>query len=519
MNSRSSHAPLALGLLAVVALAACSSPANDPDEPPRQEMPPESTPAPDATEGVPAELAEFYTQTLQWEDCGDQYQCSSLTVPLNYEEPEGDTIDVALLRVPAASGEAGGSLVVNPGGPGASGMEYARNAHVVATEEVLEQFDIVGFDPRGVGASTPIDCVDDAELDEYLSGQASAETDEQLAELEATAEEFAQACDARSGDMLAHIGTADVARDMDVLRSALGDEKLNYLGKSYGTFIGAAYADLFPERAGRLVLDGAIDPALEADEVALGQARGFERALEAFLEWCLDNDCPLGESQEEARAALTDLLAEIDDEPLPSGDESRPLTTSLAFYGIILPLYSPANEGYPVLSAALELAVEDGDGSVLLQLADFYLARNPDGAYDGNQNEAIVAVNCVDRPAREIGEDTASVEDFEEASPVFGRFMAWAGLTCAAWPAASEFEPAQITGAGADPILVVGTTGDPATPYEWAEALAERLESGVLLTYDAFVHTAYLSGSDCVDDAVDSYLIGGTVPEEGLVCT
>nr|WP_246221027.1 alpha/beta hydrolase [Phytoactinopolyspora mesophila] len=428
-----------------------------------------------------------------------------------------------MLRVPATGEDPAGSLIVNPGGPGASGIEYARNArneNVVASDRLRERYDVVGFDPRGVGSSTPIDCLDDEDLDVFVSEQASAEDDEALAELEETIEEFTAACEARSGDLLAHIDTANVARDMDVMRAALGDEKLHYLGKSYGTFIGAVYADLFPERAGRLVLDGAVDPALEAEEVALGQAEGFERSLDAFLEWCLDQDCAIGDSEDEAREALDQLMADAETEPVPTNDPQRPLTAALAFYGIILPLYLPAEEGYPVLERALDNAINDENGSDLLQLADFYLARNPDGVYDGNQNEAIIAVNCLDRPSTTTPEEArATAQEFEDLSPTFGRFMAWAGLTCVDWPAESDFDPAQLSATGADPILVIGTTGDPATPYRWAESLSEQLESGVLLTYEAFVHTAYLSGNSCIDSAVDAYLLDGTVPDEGRVCS
>ncbi|NED99067.1 alpha/beta hydrolase [Phytoactinopolyspora halotolerans] len=571
--SRRPHASraIALGMMAAVAVAGCSS-TDDPDAPPRQDMPPESTPAPDATEGIDPELEKYYTQTLEWEDCGDEFQCSTLTVPLNYAEPDAGDIELSLLRVPASSDEPSGSLVVNPGGPGASGVDYARNAHVVASEQVLEQYDIVGFDPRGVGGSTPIECLDDSSLDEFLSdppgdddgsddadsgddggedtgaqddadgsddtgaddtgGEDSGgedagtddgdadDTDDTAAAIAEQAEEFAQACESRSGELLEHIGTADVSRDLDVLRSALGDEALNYLGKSYGTLIGAVYADLFPERAGRLVLDGAIDPTLEAAEVALGQARGFERALDAYLDWCLDNDCPLGDTEEDARASLASLMAQTEEEPLPTGQESRPLTASLAFYGIILPLYLAPDQGYPTLSEALDKAVNEDDGSVLLQLADLYLNRNADGTYNGNQNEAIIAVNCLDYPeGTTVEEAQAALPQFEEASPIFGEYLAWSGLACSEWPAESDFDLSDIDGAGADPILVVGTTGDPATPYAWAESLADQLESGVLLTFDAFGHTAYMSGSDCVDEAVDDYLLNGTVPENDRTCS
>ena len=510
---------LAVVIAATAVVAACSSPASDlADQQSPERL--ESTPAPDATVGIEPGLADFYTQTLSWSSCGGDFQCSTLTVPLDYADPDGETIELSVLRSPATSDDPVGSLLVNPGGPGGSAVEYARAARSVATEKVLERYDIVGVDPRGVGESTPIDCVDDAELDDYLSVDPSPDDDDEIAALQAAIEEFNEGCVQTSGDLLPHIGTPDVARDMDVLRAALGDEKLTYLGKSYGTFLGAVYADLFPERVGRLVLDGAIDPALSGDAVALGQAQGFEQALDSFLTWCVDEGCSIGEDKDSAREALATLIDRVDSEPLDTGDDERPLNQSLAMYGVILPLYLSADEGYPTLDTALDLAINEDDGSLLLTLADLYLDRSSDGVYNGNQNEVITAVNCFDRPESiTVEQAEAKLPEYEAASPMFGSFLAWGGLACSSWPVPSTSAPAPIAATGAAPILVVGTTGDPATPYPWAQALAEQLESGVLLTYEGSVHTAYLSGSSCIDEAVDAYLLDGTVPDEGLTCT
>ncbi|MGH9252327.1 MAG: alpha/beta hydrolase, partial [Acidimicrobiales bacterium] len=337
--------------------------------------------------------------------------------------------------------------------------------------------------------------------------------------LEARATGLADGCATRAAAMLPHLGTSDVARDLDVLRAALGDEQLNYLGKSYGTSIGALYAEQFPDRVGRVVLDGAIDPALTGPELAFGQAEGFERALDSYLVYCLDGDeCPLGRIETEARSTLANLLDVIDATPLATGDESRPLTQGLAVRGIALPLYLTPDEGYPVLSLALDDALA-GDGAALLTLADLYMFRNPDGTYDGNTNEAIYAVNCVDRPhSASIAEIEAALPEFEAASPIFGSFLVWDELPCVEWPVPPAAEVAPVSASGAGPIVVVGTTGDPATPYEWAESLARQLESGVLVSYEGSVHTAYREGSECVDEAVDTYLLDGTAPDDGLQC-
>jgi pimeloyl-ACP methyl ester carboxylesterase len=525
-----------LVVLAVVAAAGCSAePERDGQ---RVDVPDRSTPAPDATEGVDPELAAFYTQTLEWSDCGEGFQCSTADVPIDYADPGGDTVELSLLRAPATGDDRIGSLLVNPGGPGASGVEYAQLAGSVVTDRVRERYDIVGFDPRGVGQSTPVDCVDDAELDDYLDADATPDDDAEITAMEDSIRDLAEGCAARSGDLVPHLGTVDVARDLDVLRAALGDQKLNFLGKSYGTFIGALYADQFPEHVGRLVLDGAIDPTLSGDDLGLGQARGFERALTAFLDWCFAaDDCALGSSQDEARATLAGLLRQADEEPLTTDDDNRPLTESLAFYGIILPLYLTADEGYEPLNEALDLALTEDDGTLLLTFADLYLERNTDGTYNGNANEVISLVNCMDHPETATAEQAqAGLPAFTEVSEVFGPFLAWGGLGCTALaeglaeagvgdsadptatPTTTPAPHPPVSAPGADPILVVGTTGDPATPYEWAQALSEQLSSGALLTYDSTVHTAYLAGSDCIDEAVDAYLLAGTVPDPGASC-
>jgi pimeloyl-ACP methyl ester carboxylesterase len=486
----------------------------------------EPTPEPTVTEtpevdlGGDEALADFYGQTLSWVEC-DQFECATVVVPLDYEEPDGATIELAVLRVPASGNEDDrlGSLLVNPGGPGASGMEYASQAEFRISRDVRNRFDVVGFDPRGVGGSEAVDCLSDEELDDFLTSEVVPADGEDTEDFVEHAGVLAAGCETRSGDLLAHVGTPDVARDMDVLRAVLGDERLHYLGKSYGTYIGAWYAELFPDRVGRLVLDGAIDPALSGRDMALGQAAGFELALSEFLGYCVEQDnCSLGNTEVEAYGTVRDLVRLIGGSPLPTEDEERPLTQSLAIYGIVLPLYLAPEEGYDALIDAFDSAL-GGDGSDLLTFADLYLRRNPDdGTYIGNQNEAIYAVNCLDRPQSVTIDDVAeSLPEFEEASAIFGEFLAWGALACVDWPASAPIEPGPLTAAGADPILVVGTTGDPATPYDWAESLAAQLESGELLTFDGFGHTAYFTGNSCVDDIVDTYLLEGELPQDATM--
>lgn len=304
---------------------------------------------------------------------------------------------------------------------------------------------------------------------------------------------------------------------MDILRSALGDEQLNYLGASYGTFLGATYATLFPERVGRLVLDGAIDPTISGLEVGLGQAEGFERATQAYVEDCVaGGGCPLGDDVDAAMAAIPAFLDDLDANPLPvRGDVVTELSEGWGMYGIIVAMYDQA--GWPILSQAFDQA-QQGDGTMMMFLANLYASRSSDGSYDGNGMQAIYAVNCLDRPAGEEDLDPEEVlEQFQEVSPTWGRYLAGEGA-CQYWPEQAQETVEDYSATGADPIVVIGTTRDPATPYEWAVSLAEILDPGVLISFDGDGHTAYGRSNDCVQDAVDGYLIDGTVPEDGLSC-
>lgn len=484
---------------------------------------PAATPSAPETPGaavpsVPAGLETFYSQTLDWQGCPGG-ECATLTVPLDYDDPDGRTIEVEVLRVPASDPAARrGSLVVNPGGPGASGVDYAAAADVIVSPAVRTAYDVVGFDPRGVGRSTPVECVTDAQLDASLNeGDGTPQTPDEVAELIAGTVEFREGCERTSGDLLAHVGTQDVARDLDVLRAALGDERLSYLGKSYGTSIGAEYARQFGDRVGRLVLDGAIAPGLSDDEVLLGQAAGFELALSRFVEACLGSSCALGQTSEQVLDAVERVLDTADAQPIPTA--TRPLTQTLAVYGVLGPLYWPPEQGYPLLEQALAQALA-GDGTSLLQLADVYLGREPDGSFPNNQWDVFTPVTCLDRPGDATPDDVRSLlPAFEQASPRFGEALAWGLISCTDWPVPSDGLPAPVPAPQAPPVLVVGTTGDPATPYEWAVDLAAQLDSGVLLTFDGTPHTAYRKGSDCIDSAVDAYLIEGVVPAEGKRCS
>jgi pimeloyl-ACP methyl ester carboxylesterase len=489
-----------------------------PDEPRARPTPSPTTPPPaTVTEAPDPALADLYSQRIDWQPCetNTDHDCGSLTVPVDYREPQGETIDLALLRVPTR-GSRVGSLVVNPGGPGARGTTYAAAGQQVFREPLLDAFDIVGFDPRGVGRSAPVDCLSDAELDAYLGGDPTPDTPEEQAAYRASVLSFGEKCVDASGPIIGHVTTIEAARDMDVLRSALGEEQLTYFGASYGTKLGATYAELFPDEVGRFVLDGAVDVGLDPQSLALEQATGFETALRAYVQNCLDStdNCFLGDTVDEGIATINGLLADIEAEPLPAGD--RELTVGHAFYGIITPLYN--RDYWFLLSTALASALE-GKGSALMDLADAYASRNADGSYVDNTIEANYSINCLDDPTSvPFGQVPSLFAEFEEASPTFGRIFAWGMAGCRGIDVTSSEEPLDIRAEGAAPIVVLGTSRDPATPLKWARALSAQLDSGVLVERDGDGHTAYNAGNACIDSIVEDYLLDGTVPDDGTAC-
>lgn len=480
---------------------------------------PSAAPSPPAGAGDAA-LATFYGQHLDWRGCGDGLQCAALRVPVDYQRPAGGSLEVALDRLPATGpGSRIGSLVVDPGGPGASGVDRVRGARGFIPPAVLQRYDIVGLDPRGVGRSDPVRCQTDAETDRFIAIDGTPDDAAERQALDQEARLFAARCQERAGRLLAHISTHDVARDVDVLRAVLGDQKLNYLGESYGTFIGATYAELYPHQVGRLVLDGALDPALGPVARDKAQAVGFDTALRSFAADCVTrSDCPLQTTDPAAGVRrVAGFLDQVDTHPLP-GNGDRQLTQSLALLGVAFPLYFP-EQGWPALRVGLDRAFH-GDGSMLLQLADGYTRRDPSGHYASNQNDVIYAVNCLDsRQEVSVSDSQALVASFRRAAPVFGPYLAWSELPCAHWPVPAVSQPHRVSAPGAAPILVIGTTRDPATPYAWARSLAGQLQSGVLLTYAGDGHTAYGRGVACIDDAVDAYLLAGRPPAPGTRCS
>ncbi|EAR24160.1 peptidase [marine actinobacterium PHSC20C1] len=484
-------------------------------------MPPESSMTSTPTEeAVEPGLEPFYKQVLEWSNCGDALQCATAIAPVDWQNPEGDTVELALVRQTARGDDRIGSLLVNPGGPGGSGFDFVSDSVDYATSEALQsQFDVVGFDPRGVNRSTRVTCYSQPEeLDEYIYGITPGEkgSDDWIAASTEASAQFAQQCSEQTGPLLGFVDTPSAARDLDMLRAALGDTTLNFLGYSYGTLLGQVYAEIFPEKTGRLVLDGAVDPAASEFEATKAQAQGFERALNAFLVDCAGaKDCPFTGTTDQSLASIRTLLDRLDASPLADTD-GRKLGSATMFTAIILPLYSQDNWAY---LRQLFTTVMQGDASIAFDLADSYNGRGADGTYAENQTEAFIAINCLD--AREPASNDRMREQAAElalAAPVFGPQMSYGDPGCANWPVEAKRDRVAISAPGAADMLVIGTTNDPATPYEWAKTVAGNLDSGHLVTYDGEGHTAYNKSNDCVNTTVDDFLLKGVVPSTDPNC-
>ncbi|MGB9995165.1 alpha/beta hydrolase [Streptomyces pseudogriseolus] len=478
----------------------------------RQRLDWTACPAPDEAQGGGASPSPLPGARGQWE-------CATLKAPLDWDDPDGDTIGLALIRVRSSGpgSERIGSLIFNFGGPGGSGVttlpafgqEYAT---------LRTRYDLVSFDPRGVGRSAPVTCEDDQQLDEHFQQDGTPDDSAERTELLEGTEEFNAACEDNSRRILPHVRTTDAARDLDLMRQVLGDEKLYYFGISYGTELGGVYAHLFPDRVGRAVFDAVVDPAQNYEQASLGQARGFQRALDNYAEDCVSQaeECPVGDSAQDVKDRIARLLRDLDRRPIP-GILPRQLTETMATSGIAQALYS--KDFWQFLTDGLEQAY-DGDGTTLMVLADSMNGRGQNGGYS-NLVPANVAINCADAEPRYTPADVERLlPEFRKASPVFGDSMAWGLITCTDWAVPGAADHPDVAAPGAAPILVIGNTGDPATPYEGARSMAKALGEGVgvELTYNGQGHGAYNSEDRCVRNAVHGYLLDGEVPEAGTVC-
>ncbi|CAL9647895.1 Carboxylesterase A [Streptomyces sp. enrichment culture] len=526
---------LSTAALLSCSVAACSPPARD-----------GSQAGGGGTAAAGQDENRFWKQSLDWKDCpapspaqgggeapvplpdGTRWQCTTMQAPLDWNDPSGESMGIELIRA-RSSGAADdriGSLLLNFGGPGTSGVARLP-VFAPAYEKLRSRYDLVSFDPRGVGDSRGVRCLDTATTVRLADAVdfAPDDGDDESDALVEFLRETAAACERNSGDVLPHVGTTEAARDLDLMRHVLGDEKLHYFGVSYGTQLGGVYAHLFPEHVGRAALDAVIDPTQNLMEQALGQAGGFQLAFEHFAAWCVEQGCTLGDSVEEIVDAVVKLEADLDDAPLSfpdggelGGDELIAVITDF--------LYAQGN--WPALLVGLEdLVGQDaaatGNGAIMMDLAESLERHRFVGGADGdesNESDALRAVTCADFNGRyTVAEVEEKLPEFVEASPLFGPALAWATLFCDGWPVPGEAEHPEVSAPGAPPILLVGNTGDPATPYEGTAHMAEQLGEGVghALTYRGEGHGAY-DGSACVRNAVDAYLLDGKLPGSGAVC-
>ncbi|MEU1848338.1 alpha/beta hydrolase [Streptomyces sp. NPDC019990] len=502
----------ATAVLLSTVLAGCGGDGAEGEDLTRQELSWQACPTPDDAQGggdAPSPLPG-----------GGEWQCATMKAPLDWDDPKGDTIDLELIRARASGdkSERIGSLIFNFGGPGASGVKTLPGFGD-GFDALRTRYDLVSFDPRGVGRSNPVLCENDQQLDAHFQQDATPDDAGERTRLLDSTREFNDACEENSEKILPHVRTTDAARDLDLMRQVLGDRELHYFGFSYGTELGGVYAHLFPQRVGRVVFDAVVDPTRNPEQGSLGQAEGFQLALDNYAEDCVSKSggCPVGDSPRNVKDRIATLLKDLDRKPIP-GVFPRELTQTAATNGIVQALYS--QDLWQYLTEGLQQAY-DGDGSILLLLSDTMNGRSENGEYD-NSTAAHTAISCADaKPRYDAAHVERKLPEFRAASPLFGDSLAWGMTGCTDWAVAGAADHPDVSAPGSAPILVVGNTGDPATPYEGARKMVDALGKGVgvELTYRGQGHGAYDSENKCVQDAVNGYLLDGKVPPTGTVCS
>ena len=452
-------------------------------------------------------LATLQSQNLNWRPCDSGFECTQFKVPFDYSHIDGNTFTIQAIRHRANKpSQRLGSLIMNPGGPGGSGIQYVLGADSIVSTSIENVYDLVGFDPRGVNLSQPIRCLSDKQEDYFLGGNGSVQSAADLSVGLSSAKLMASLCAKVAGSKLAHYSTLDGAKDMELLRILLKEVKLNYIGKSYGTYLGTLYAALYPKTIGRMVLDGAVDPNISVRDQNLAQAAGFDNALKSFIS--ANPTFSLQQIEHFLQTARTKPLRDA---------TKRELSESLAVTGIAASLYDPAN-GWPLLSRALSDAIDRKNPSGFLLLADSYNERDQRGHYVSNQTDIAEVISCLDfkdpRTLNQIEEDAKS---FKAAAPIFGPYLSYSGLACLYWQAKPVVGPNLIK-ISTNPLLVIGTTRDPATPYKWAQGLHKVLLNSTLITLNGDGHTGANRGSKCVDKAMNTYLLTGKTPLHDLTC-
>lgn len=481
-------------------------------------------PAAGMPDTVSEELAGFYDQTVTWDACQDvdDFECGTVDVPLDYDNPTTDTIQIHLTRAADTADQQ--PVLFNPGGPGSSGISFVQQqVDLMLSKRLSENISAIGFDPRGVGASHPVECMTGEEFDESRESPHDSSTPEGWEESIELTRELGDQCLERSGDIVRHADTVSAAKDMDVIRAALGLPKLDYFGISYGTKLGATYAELFPEQVGKFVLDSVLAPSAETFEVTKAQSEGFEQSLHQWAAWCADStECNVGQpgDADSVLEAVKDFIEQVEEEPLQYPD-GRTQPASDLFFGIVTPLYS--SDSWPLLAEAFEQAINNDYANsdyqpLFLFFADAYHGREPTGEYNNNM-DAFNAINCLDYTAAEktLEQATAEAEELAQNAPIFGPAMSFS-TGCNGWPV-EPVEPIGDTVAeGSDPIVVTNLTSDPATPIHFSRQLAEELDNSIHITVEGEGHGAYSPTNECITQAIDGYILDDELPEDGLVC-
>ncbi len=453
-------------------------------------------------------IKDYKSQELNWRECYDGFECSSFKVPVDYEKIDNQSFTLRALRHSALDQENKlGSILVNPGGPGGSAIFYAFNAESILSSKINQRYDIVGFDPRGINESDEIRCLSDTEEDAFLSADASDGRAASIAALSAISKDFAEKCAKAAGSKLGHYSTLEAAKDMEILRILLNEKKLNFLGKSYGTYLGTLYAALYPESVGRMVLDGAVSPNVSMREQQLAQAVAFDKALNNFL-------------ATQKRFKLADikrLLLEAETNPI-KGADGRLASESIAITAIATTLYD-SGDGWRNLNKMLVQAIVKQNPTEMFKQADAYNNRDSSGNYYSNQTDVSIIINCLDwEEPRTIEEMASDRGEFIKAAPIFGPYLYLATLPCKYWKSEPQLPPVPLKNIDTTPVLVIGVTNDPATPYEWAQDLAKVFTNGKLLTLNGDGHTGHNQGNICIDLVVDSYFLTGKIGSKPLIC-
>lgn len=477
---------------------------------------------------VPENLKKYYEQKVSWQPCEslaevgeadtNLYKCAKVKVPLDYANPQGESIEIALRTVNPGHGKLG-KLFINPGGPGGSGQEFLSSALKMIDLEVQNNFDIIGFDPRGVGASAPIRCLTDKEQDDWRAYSIDPARADAISLIKKQAKEYAQKCQSKNGERLKFVDSESASRDLDILRAAVGDQKLSYLGYSYGSLLGALYAKNFPNNVGRMVLDGILPVSYSYEQVIDAQAKGFEESLRHWVRWCVKEGkkCPF-KNVEEGLAKIKSLNKEALQKPFPTNNPARPLTSSLYSSALVNCMYSESL--FPALEQGLALLISDNNGSALLNISDLFADRKLDGKYKNNSYDAFMAINSMDYPLTgTAAEWDRETKRLAAAYPIMGEQMGNGQYAMEEWPyPATTKRKALPPLNGIAPILLIGNLHDPATPFKMAQTLHKQLPNSRLISWDSWNHTGYGRGSTCVDSAVNDYLLYGTMPAKNLEC-